>query len=150
MSSLQFSHSVTSNSATPWNAACQASLSITNSRSLLKLMSIELVMPSSHLINSLSSPSPPAPKHIYTQVQFSSVQLLSHVRLFATPRTTLCQASLSITNSWSLLKLMSIESVMSSNHLILCLIYTHRLSIKNSKTLIITYRKYSSLVDDMK
>ena len=49
-----------------------------------------------------------------------SVQLLTHVRLFATPRTTACQASLSITNFWSLLKLMSIESVMPSNHLILC------------------------------
>ena len=44
--------------ATPWTAAHQASLSITNSQSLLKLMSIELVMPSNHLI--LSSPSPPA------------------------------------------------------------------------------------------
>ena len=52
--------------------------------------------------------------------QFSSVQPLSHVRLFATPWTTACQASLSITNSWSLLKLMSIESVMPSSHLILC------------------------------
>ena len=51
---------------------------------------------------------------------FSSVQLLSHVRLFATPWTAACQASLSITSSWSLLKLMSIESVMPSNHLILC------------------------------
>ena len=50
---------------------------------------------------------------------FSSVQLLSHVRLFATPWTEAPQASLSITNSWSLLKLMSIESVMPSNHLIL-------------------------------
>ena len=48
-----------------------------------------------------------------------SVQLLSHVRLFATPWTAACQASLSITNSQSLLKLMSIESVMPSNHLIL-------------------------------
>ena len=48
--SVQFSHSVVSNSAIPWTAACQASLSITNSRSLLKLMSIETVMPSSHLI----------------------------------------------------------------------------------------------------
>ena len=47
---VQFSHSVRSNSATPWTAACQASLFITNSRSLLKLMSIELVMPSYHLI----------------------------------------------------------------------------------------------------
>ena len=50
----------------------------------------------------------------------SSVQSLSHVWLFATPWTAAHQASLSITNSWSLLKLMSIESVMPSNHLILC------------------------------
>ena len=48
--SFQFSHSVMSNSATPWTAACQASLSITKSQSLLKLTSIELVIPSSHLI----------------------------------------------------------------------------------------------------
>ena len=52
--------------------------------------------------------------------QFSSVQLLSHVQLFATPWTAALQASLSITNSRSLLKLMSIESVMPSNHLIFC------------------------------
>ena len=52
--------------------------------------------------------------------QFSSVQLLHCVQLFVTPWTAVCQASLSITNSWSLLKLMSIESVMPSNHLILC------------------------------
>ena len=51
---------------------------------------------------------------------FSSVQLLSHVRLFATPWTEAHQASLSITNAWSLLKLISIESVMPSNHIILC------------------------------
>ena len=50
----------------------------------------------------------------------SSVQLLSHVQLFVTPWTAACQASLSITNSQSLLKLMSTESVMPSNHLILC------------------------------
>ena len=50
----------------------------------------------------------------------SSVQLLSHVRLFATPWTAALQASLSITNSQSLPKLMSIELVMPSNHLILC------------------------------
>ena len=49
-----------------------------------------------------------------------SVQLLSHVRLFATPRTVACQASLSITNPQSLLKLMSIKSVMPSNRLIFC------------------------------
>ena len=52
--------------------------------------------------------------------QFSSVQSLSRVRLFVTPGTAVCHASLSITNSWSLLKLMSIESVMPSSHLILC------------------------------
>ena len=51
---------------------------------------------------------------------FSSVQSLSCVRLFATPWTAACQASLSITNSRNLLKLMSFESVMPSNHLILC------------------------------
>ena len=52
--------------------------------------------------------------------QFSSVQSLSHVQLFATPWTTARQASLSITNSQSPPKPMSIESVMPSNHLILC------------------------------
>ena len=51
--------------------------------------------------------------------QFSLVQLLSHVRFFVTPWTAALQASLSITNSQSLLKLMSIELVMPSNHLIL-------------------------------
>ena len=53
-------------------------------------------------------------------VQFSSVQSLSRIQLFATPWTAPSQASLSITNSWSLLKLMSIELVMPSHHLILC------------------------------
>ena len=53
-------------------------------------------------------------------IQFSSVQLLSSVRLFVTSWTTARQASLSITNSWSLLIFMSIESVMPSNHLSLC------------------------------
>ena len=52
--------------------------------------------------------------------KFISVLSLSHVQLFATPWTTARQASLSITSSWSLLKLMSITSVMPSNHLILC------------------------------
>ena len=52
-------------------------------------------------------------------IQFSSVQSLSCVRLFATPWTAACQASLSITSSRHLLKLMSIESVMPFNHLIL-------------------------------
>ena len=52
--------------------------------------------------------------------QFSSVQSFSRVWLFSTPWTAACQASLSITNSWSPPKLMSIKSVMPSNHLILC------------------------------
>ena len=58
----------------------------------------------------------PLPKH----PQFSSVQSLSRVRLFVTPWTAACQAYLAITNSWSLPKPMSIESVMPSNHLIFC------------------------------
>ena len=53
-------------------------------------------------------------------VQFSSVQSLSRVQLFVTPQSAACQAFLSIANSWSLLKLMSIESMMPSNHLIFC------------------------------
>ena len=52
--------------------------------------------------------------------KFTSVQSLSHVRLFATPWIAACQASLSITNSWNLPKPMSIELVIPSNHLILC------------------------------
>ena len=60
------------------------------------------------------------PNVIKSFSSFSSVQNLSHVWLFATAWTAAHQASLSITNSWSLLKFMSIESVMPSNHLILC------------------------------
>ena len=56
----------------------------------------------------------------YLGYQFSSVQLLSRVWLFEASWTTGCQPSLSITTSWSLPKLMSIELVMPSNHLILC------------------------------
>ena len=54
------------------------------------------------------------------QVQFNSVQSLSHIQIFASPRTATCQASLFITNSRSLPKLMSIESVMPSKHVIFC------------------------------
>ena len=56
----------------------------------------------------------------FSSVQFSSVQSLSRVQLLATPWITACQTSLSITNSWSLFKLMPIKSVMPSSHLILC------------------------------
>ena len=59
----------------------------------------------------------PTPHH---QLEVSSIQSLTHVQLFVNPWNVACQASLSITNSQSLLKLMSIELVMPSNHLILC------------------------------
>ena len=59
-------------------------------------------------------------KLYYYHYSVQLVQLLSHVRLSATPWIAVCQASLSITNSRSLLKLMSVQSVMPSNHLILC------------------------------
>ena len=81
----------------------------------------------------------------------SSVQLLSHVPLFATLWTAAHQASLSITKSWSLLKLMSIESMIPSNHLILChpllLLPSIFLSIRdfsNELTLCIRWSKYWS------
>ena len=179
--------------ATPWTAARRASLSITNSRGLLKLMSIESVMPSNHLILChpllLTSSIFPSNRvfsnervlcfrwpasasvvpmniqgwfplnwcfalfavqgplksllecwnlkasicqcsafflvqlshpYITTGKTISLVQLLSQVQCFATPRTAPQQASLSFTNSWILLKLMSIQSVMPSNHLTLC------------------------------
>ena len=57
---------------------------------------------------------------LHVSVQFSSVQSLSRVQLFATPWITAHQASLSITNSWSSLRFVSMESEMSSSHLILC------------------------------
>ena len=60
------------------------------------------------------------PRVKLSKIHFSSAQSLSRVRLFATPCTAARQTSLSITNSRSSLKLMSIESVMPSNHLILC------------------------------
>ena len=63
---------------------------------------------------------PQVVKLVFSSVQFSSFQSLSHVRHFVTPWTVARQASLSITNSWSLLKLLSIEQVMPSNYLILC------------------------------
>ena len=84
-------------------------------------------------------------------VQFSSVQLLSRVRLFATPWTAARQASLSITSSWSLLRLMSIESVMSFNHLVLCRLFLLLASIfpsirvfSNESVLCIRWPKYCS------
>ena len=82
---------------------------------------------------------------------FSSVQSHSHVRLFATPGTRACQLSLSITNSWSLLKLTFIESVMPSNHLILYhpfllwpSIFPSIRVFSNESVLLITWPKYWS------
>ena len=111
----------------PWAVACQAPLSMGFSRqeywSVLPLPSPGDLPSPGIKHRSLASPAmagglfatePPGKP-------YSSVQLLSHVRLFATPWTAAHQASLSITNSLSLPKLMSIESVMPSNHLILCL-----------------------------
>ena len=75
--SAQFSHSVVSDSATPWTAACQASLSITSSQSLLKLMSIESVMTSNHLILCHSlflSPS------IFPSIRVFSNESVLHIR----------------------------------------------------------------------
>ena len=89
--------------------------------------------------------------YIANQMHLASVQSLSHVRLFATPRTAARQASLSITNSQSLLKLMSIELVMPSNHLILCcpllllpLIFPSIRVFSNESVLHIRWPKYWS------
>ena len=77
-------------------------------------------------IASAEPPSEPAADFFFLS-KFCSVQSLSRDRLFATPWTAACQASLSITSSQSLLKPMSIESVMPSNHLILCRPFSSRL-----------------------
>ena len=86
-------------------------------------------------------------------IWFSSVQFLSCVRLFATPWTAARQASLSITNSWSLPKLMSIESATSSNHPILCRplfllpsIFPNIRVFSNESALCIRWPKYWSFV----
>ena len=118
--------------STPGRAVCH------HSQSLLKLMFIESVMPSNYLILCcplLLLPSIFPSIRVFPMSQFfsthpalwsnaliytHSVQSLSHVRLFAIPWNAACQACLYITNSQSLLKLMFIESVMPSNHLILC------------------------------
>ena len=103
------------------------------------------------------SPLPISPPHFFylfiyiSPPQFHSVQSLSSVRPLATPWTTARQASLSITNSQSLPKLMSIESVMPSNHLILCcpllllpLIFLNIRVFSNESALCIRWPKYWS------
>ena len=93
------------------------------------------------------------PEEKKSYFHFSSVQSLSHVQLFATPWTAARQASMSITNSQSLLKLMSIELVMPSNHLILCWpllllpsIFPSIRVFSNESALCIGWPKYWSLI----
>ena len=109
---------------TPWTAALQASLSFTISQSLLQLM---------------------------LWIQFSSVQLLSRVQLFSNPWSAAHQAFLSITNSWSKRKLISVESMKPSNHLILCCsllllpsIFPRTRVFSNESVLCIRWPKYWS------
>ena len=90
-------------------------------------------------------------KRFIFSVQFSSVQSLSRIWLFATPWIAAHQASLSITNSWSSLRLMSIESVMPSSYLILCrpllllpLIPPSIRVFSNESTLLMRWTKYWS------
>ena len=89
-------------------------------------------------------------KLIFHTHQFGSVQSFSHVLLFATPWTAACQASLSITNSRCLLKLMSVDSVMSSHHLILChpllllLLIFPSIRVFSNESVLIRWPKYWS------
>ena len=77
LSSVRFNCAVVSDSATPWTAAHQASLSITNSWSLLKLMSIELVMPSNHLILCHPFLLPPS---VFPNIRVFSNESVLHIR----------------------------------------------------------------------
>ena len=117
--------------ATPWVVVCQAPLSMEFSKQ--EYWSGELFPFPGDLpnpgteprspalqVDSLPSEPPGKPRNWHTYTQFSSVLSLSHVWLFATPWIAAHQASLSITNSRSSLRLTSIESVMPSSHLILC------------------------------
>ena len=90
-------------------------------------------------------------RNIHPYLGFSSVQLLSRAQLFVTPWTVACQASLSVTNSPSLLIFISIESVMPSNHLILChslllppSIFPSIRVFSNESVLLIRWPKYYS------
>ena len=87
---------------------------------LIKEISINFVIGTAIVSHDILYSLPQEQKFQLESVQFNSVQLLSHVQLFTTPWTVAHQASLSITNPQSLLKLMSTESVIPSNHLILC------------------------------
>ena len=96
IASIQFSRSVMSNSATPWTATCQASLSITNSRSLLKLMSIASVMTSNNLI--LCHPLLLPPSMFPSIRVFSNESVLLHIRW---PKNWSFSFSISPSNEYS-------------------------------------------------
>ena len=93
--SVQFSRSVMSDSATPWTAACQASLCTTNSQSLLKLMSITLVMPSNHLILCHPLLLPPS---IFPSIGIFSNELVLHI---SWPKYWSFRLSISPSNEYS-------------------------------------------------
>ena len=95
--SVQFSHPVVSDSATPWAAARQASLSITISRSLLKLKSIKLVMPSDHLIFC----HPLLPPSIFPSIRVFSNESVLHIRCQSTGVSALASVLPINTQDWS-------------------------------------------------
>ena len=104
-----------------------------------------------HILRHIMSTPPFWPWYFWSPGQFNSIQLLSHVQFFVTPWTAACHVSLSITNSWSWLKLMSTELVMWSHHLILCCVLLLPLSIfpsisvfSNESVLHIRWPKYWS------
>ena len=118
---------------------------------LFSIFTMLLYLVISPTLYSLAQEFVVGPPSGYINIQFSSIQSLSHVRLFATPWTAACQASLSITSSQNLLKLMSIELMMPSNHLILChplllppLIFPSIRVFPNESVLFIRWPKYWS------
>ena len=103
-SSIQFSRPVVSDSVSPWITACQASLSITNSRSLLKLMSIESVMPSSHLILChpllLLPPIPPSIRFYFFQWVNSSHEVANKYQITYFQKYKNLSANKGTSDSW--------------------------------------------------
>ena len=157
---LLFSRSFVSDSATSWTAACQASLSFTISRSLLKLMSIESVMPSNHLVLCcplLLLPSIFPNIRVFSnesalRIQFSSVQF-SHsvVSDSLQPHGPQHDRPPCPSPTPGVYSLMSIESVMPSNHLILCFplfllpsVFPSIRVFSNESALLIRWPKYWS------
>ena len=107
-----------------WRSRWFLRLYITISKSKIKVVADSVpdksLLPSLQMAALSLCPHTVEEEFCFLPLLFSSVQSLSRVQLFATPWTAAHQSSLPVTNSWSLLKLMSIQSVMPSNHLILC------------------------------